>query len=84
MPQHKSAQKRMKTSRKAAIRNRRYVTAARKIVKEFRADSDKSPEKMKVVAKLVDRAAARGVYHKNKAARIKSRLSRLIKKAAAK
>ncbi len=84
MPQHKSAKKRMKTSRRSAIRNRRYISAARRAVKDFRADSDKSPEKMKIVASLVDKAAARGVYAKNKAARIKSRLAKLARKAAAK
>jgi len=84
LPQHKSAKKRVKTSRRAAQRNRRYISAARRAIKEFRADSAKSPEKMKKVVSLVDRAAARGVYHKNKTARIKSRLAKLIGKTTAK
>ena len=84
MPQHKSAKKRVKTSRRSAMRNRRYVTAARRAIKEFRSDGGKSPEKMKKVTSLVDKAAARGVYHKNKASRIKSRLAKLIAKATTK
>jgi len=47
----------------------------------YKADKEKSPDKLKTVARALDKAASKKVIHKNKAARIKSRLT---KQAAAK
>ena len=80
MPRHKSAAKRMKTAETARQRNRRTKAIARSAVKA--AETEKDPEKkaagFRVAMSAVDRAAAKKVIHKNKAARIKSRLSRVI------
>lgn len=76
MPQHKSCYKRIKTSQSARQRNRRVKSIIRGALKEFKADQDKSPEKVKVITKVIDKAAAKRVIHKNKAARIKSRLAK--------
>jgi small subunit ribosomal protein S20 len=84
LPQHKSAKKRMKTARKAALRNRRSLSTARKVVKDFRETKDKSPEKLKIIAKTLDKIAAKNVIHKNKASRLKSRLAKLAAKTTAK
>lgn len=78
MPRHKSAAKRMKTAEKARQRNRRIKAIARSAVKAV--ENEKDPEKkaggLKAAVSAIDRAAAKNVIHKNKAARIKSRLSR--------
>jgi small subunit ribosomal protein S20 len=84
LPQHKSAKKRVKTARKAALRNRRSLTMARNVVKEFRESKEKSPEKMKLVAKTLDKIASKNVIHKNKASRLKSRLAKSAAKKTAK
>jgi small subunit ribosomal protein S20 len=84
LAQHKSAKKRIKTSRRAAIRNRAAASAARKVVKEFKAAKEKTPDKLKAAYKTLDKTAAKKVFHKNKAARLKSRLAKLANKAAAK
>jgi small subunit ribosomal protein S20 len=84
LPQHKSAKKRVKTARKAALRNRRSLSMARNVVKEFRESKEKSPEKMKLVAKTLDKIASKNVIHKNKASRLKSRLAKSAAKKTAK
>jgi len=47
-------------------------------IKKFKANP--SEELLRVVYSMLDRAAKKRVIHKNKAARLKSRLSRLVKK----
>jgi small subunit ribosomal protein S20 len=84
LAQHKSAKKRIKTSRRAAIRNRATATVARKVVKEFKATKEKTADKLKTAYKALDKTAAKKVFHKNKAARLKSRLAKMANKAAAK
>lgn len=78
MPRHKSAAKRMKTAETARQRNRRIKTIARGAVKavETEKDQGKKAAGLKAAVSAVDRAAAKNVIHRNKAARIKSRLSR--------
>ena len=82
MPTHKSAAKRIKTSEKARLRNRRVKAMVRGTVKDFEAEKDaaKKSEKFKQVSSVLDKAARRGVIHKNKAARDKSRLTKSVKK----
>jgi small subunit ribosomal protein S20 len=73
----------MKTAKKAALRNRSALSVARKVVKEFRSAKEKSPDKLKIVAKTLDKIAAKKVIHKNKASRLKSRMAKLaVKKTA--
>jgi small subunit ribosomal protein S20 len=81
LPQHKSCAKRMKTSDRARQRNKKVKSVMRGTLTAYKADKEKSPDKLKTVARALDKAAAKKVIHKNKAARIKSRLT---KQAAAK
>lgn len=80
MPQHKSCRKRMKTSAAARERNRGYKTAMRSTIKSYRESSEKTPEQAKNVASVLDKAASRKIIHKNKAARLKSRLAKMASK----
>jgi small subunit ribosomal protein S20 len=57
---------------------------ARNVIKEFRESKEKSPEKMKLVAKTLDKIASKNVIHKNKASRLKSRLAKSAAKKTAK
>ena len=82
MPQHKSCYKRMKTSLKARQRNKAVKSVIRGTLKQYQADQEKTPDKLKVVAKVLDQAASNKVIHKNKAARIKSRMAKLANKAS--
>jgi len=42
----------------------------------YKDDKEKSPDKLKTITRALDKAAAKKVIHKNKAARLKSRLAK--------
>lgn len=75
MPNIKSAKKDMRKSRAAAIRNRAQRSALRTAVKKARAGDATDAVKLDAIS-LLDRAARKGLIHKNAAARRKSRLMR--------
>jgi len=81
MPVTKSAKKALRQSRKRALINRRIKEAAKMAIRVFRKNP--TSENLKKVYSVVDKAAKRNVFHKNKATRLKSRLSRLLKKEEA-
>ena len=67
----------MRKSRAAANRNRGQKSALRTALK--RASAGNADEKLAAV-QLLDRAARKGLIHKNAAARHKSRLAKAAKK----
>jgi small subunit ribosomal protein S20 len=73
VPNIASAKKNMRKSRAAAIRNRAQRSALRTALK--RASSGNAEERLEAV-KLLDRAARKGLIHKNAAARHKSHLAK--------
>jgi small subunit ribosomal protein S20 len=52
----------------------------RTAVKQIRTSTDKAKaaEDLKKATKLLDKLAAKGIIHKNKAANLKSRLTKLV------
>lgn len=80
MAQHKSAEKRAKTSRKKAERNKGDKSRMRSAVKRVRASSDKETgmAELKKTTKLLDQMASKGVIHKNIAANNKSKLTKFV------
>lgn len=74
MPNIKSAKKDMRKSRAAAIRNRGQRAALRTAVKKASAP-DATPEQRRTAVSLLDRAARKGLIHRNAAARRKSKLA---------
>ena len=79
MPNIASAKKNMRKSRAAAVRNRAQRSALRTALKKARAEGAPADTTALAVS-LLDRAARKGLIHKNAAARQKSKL---MKKAAA-
>ena len=78
MPIIKSAKKRVKVSEKKNLQNRMYKSAFKTTLKKFDAaveagDKDAAVKANADVVKALDQAAARGIIHKNTAARKKSR-----------
>ena len=60
-----------------------FRTAVKKTVKAINAGDQKTAQDIfKEAVKIMDRIADKGVFHKNKAARHKSRLSQRIKNMA--
>lgn len=68
----KSQQKRIKTNEASRLQNKSVKSAIKSAIKK--ADSDKTPESINQATKLIDSAVTKGVFHKNKAARLKSRV----------
>lgn len=75
MPNIASAKKNMRKSRAATVRNRAQRSALRTALKHARA-TGASPEEKVAAVSLLDRAARKGLIHKNAAARHKSRLAK--------
>lgn len=86
MANTKSALKRVRSSEKRRLRNRRVRTQARTYIKRARAqiEAGQLEEAKKSVAaaiRALDKAAEKGIIHKNNAARRKSRLMRKLNQA---
>ncbi|MEM9365319.1 MAG: 30S ribosomal protein S20 [Planctomycetota bacterium] len=87
MPNTASAKKRLRQNEKLRLHNRGIKSAMRSQIRSVReavkaGDFEKAREGFRVASRHLDRAAARNVIHRNSAARTKSRLNALIKKAA--
>ena len=77
----KSAEKRIRTTAKKTSRNKSVKAKLRHVVKAQRAE-DSAKSLPRTIAEI-DRALAKGVIHRNTAARYKSRLSKASRKKAA-
>ena len=87
MPNIKSAKKRVKVSEKKNLRNRMVKSGMRTAVKKFvvavEADPKTANAQLTANTSAIDKAAAKGVIHKNAANRKKARLAKQLSKAAA-
>jgi len=82
MPTHKSAKKRVKTNLKRQGRNRAAKSALKSKLKTLsEMKPDQRDDQVRRTQSVLDQAAAHGLIHKNKAARLKSRASRKPKAA---
>lgn len=76
----KSQMKRNKTNEIARLRNKAVKSALRTDVRKFReaaaaGDTEKAQELAKVACRHLDKAASKGVIHKNQAANRKSAIA---------
>lgn len=82
MPNIKSAKKRVKVTQVKALRNKNLKSALRTNIKKADAavaSSDQNQaEIVKVAITNIDRAVAKGILHKNTAARKKSQLAKAL------
>lgn len=88
MPNIKSAEKRVRQNIKRELRNRRTKSMLKTSIRRFEeslqsGDVEEAKVKLNAAVRQIDRAAARGVVHKNNAARKKSRLSRIFNQSLA-
>ncbi len=83
MANTKSAIKHIRTSERRRVRNRAVKTTARTYVKRARQAIFQSPAESTAqitdAIQALDRAAQKGVIHRNNAARRKSRLIKLLR-----
>ena len=83
MPRIKSAKKAMRQARSRTIRNKDQRSALRTAVKRVRtATGTAAAQAYAAAVQLLDRAARKGLIHKNNAARHKSRLAAFVKSQA--
>lgn len=75
MPRIASAKKNLRKTRAATVRNRAQRAALRTALKTAKSEASSPVEKQKAV-QLLDRAARKGLIHKNAAARHKSSLAK--------
>lgn len=80
MPQHKSAKKRMRQSEERRQRNQSKRSRMRTLIKKILDTDDKEQATSQVddVKALIDRLSNKGLLHRNKAARYKSKLDKHV------
>ncbi len=80
MANHQSAKKRIRSDNAKRLRNRYYAKTTRNAVKRLRNTQEKSEaqENLPRVVSLIDRLAKKSVIHKNKAANLKSSLTKHV------
>ncbi len=84
MARHQSAIRQHRRSVRRAAVNKRNKTVLRTRIKELRTnirarEKEAAEKALPHIQSVVDKAAKKGVIHKRKAARLKSRLSRQIR-----
>ena len=82
MPVTKTAKRALRSSKKKEIVNKLIVSELEVALRQ--AKKTKSTQKILKAVSLTDRAAKKNVIHKNRAARLKSQLSKLSSKPVSK
>jgi len=82
-----SAKKRIELTRKQTAQNKAIRSSYRTAIKRFEEalaanDIEKAQELLQVALSRIDRAASKGVIHRNQAARRKSRLTKRLNQAS--
>lgn len=84
MPQHKSAKKRVRQSEKRrqinVMRRSRLKTAIKNV--KSAEDKESAQSALTKAISLLDRMALKGIVHRNKAANLKSKLTRSVNSMA--
>ena len=87
MPNTESAKRALRKAERRRIRNKSERSALRTTVKKVRVaaaavDGESTQSALQVAIKKLDQAASKHLIHANKAARLKSRLTKLSNKVA--
>mgnify|MGYP003629991976 FL=1 len=88
MPNTRSAKRALRKSDVRRLRNRSTRSELRNVIKSARTaivgdDSQAAVTALQKASKQIDQAAAKGIIHKNAAARTKSRLAKVANKKSA-
>lgn len=76
MPLIKSAKKKLRQDKKRTKRNKSTKDFLKEVLKNARKDP--TTESLRLAVKITDKSVKKNLIHKNKAARIKSALSKLL------
>ena len=77
MPVLQSAKKALRRDRRRAVVNKSLKNKVKEVLKKTRQNPNK--KNLDLSFKILDRAAKKKIIHQNKASRLKSRLSKLLK-----
>ena len=87
MPNIRSAKKRVRVTKAKTLRNKIIKSNVKTTLKiseqAVKEQSENKTEAIRVAIKKVDQAAAKGVFHKNQAARKKAQLQKLLNESNA-
>ncbi len=80
MAHHKSAKKRIRSNNAKRLRNRYYAKTTRTAIKKLKKTDNKeeAQKELPQVISLIDRLAKKSVIHKNKAANLKSKMTKHV------
>ena len=80
MANHKSAIKRIRSNDAKRLRNRYVAKSARTAIKKLKTTTEKAEaaELLPKVASMLDKLAKKNIIHKNKAANLKSKLTKHV------
>ncbi|WP_088324053.1 30S ribosomal protein S20 [Polaribacter tangerinus] len=80
MANHKSALKRIRSNEAKRLRNKYQHKTTRNAVRDLRSIEDKkdAEAKLNTVISMLDKLAKKNVIHKNKAANLKSKLTKHV------
>ena len=80
MAQHASSKKRIRQDAKKRLQNRYYKKSARTAIEKLRAmeDAGEAKQFLPKVVGMIDKLAKTNNWHSNKAANLKSKLTKLV------
>ena len=80
MANHKSALKRIRSNNKKRLRNRFQHKTTRNAIRDFKALTKKkdAQKEFPVVISMIDKLSKNNIIHANKAANLKSKLSKFV------
>lgn len=80
MPIIKSAKKKLKQDRKKEILNKKYISKYKRAIKDFSKKPKGKANSLKNLYSIIDKAVKKRLIKKEKAARLKSRVAKLVNK----
>ena len=82
MPQHKSAVKRVRQSKRSAERNKARLSKLKTLVNNVQTSKNKeeAAAALKIAVKYLDQLGAKKTIHKNKASNLKAKLTKFVNK----
>ena len=79
MANHKSAKKRIRQNSKLRVANRYKAVSTRKAIRKFNdAEKVEATEMLPKISSMIDKLAKSNIIHNNKAANIKSKLTKRL------
>ncbi|HAR62519.1 MAG: 30S ribosomal protein S20 [Candidatus Margulisiibacteriota bacterium] len=84
MTNNKSSEKRVQIGERNRVKNKARISSVKNAIKKVQeaisTNTDEKEDILKNAVKIIDTVAGKGTIHKNKASRLKSRLTKKVNK----